>query len=88
MLAEAVVSAVVVLLGVGATVYVVLWALWEGLCALGRGVSWLVDADERRGADSSRGAVPQHGLICRNPSCGHTESRAARFCPKCGTRMQ
>lgn len=88
MLAEAVVSAVVVLMGVGAAVYVVLWALWEALRAVARGLGWLLDIPAGDPTQSPRMAASGERTACRNPACGHIETRAARFCPKCGTRMQ
>ncbi len=87
MLAEAVVSAVVVLMGVGAAVYVVLWALWEALRAAARGLGWLLNVETGDDAQSPRLVTTGARVVCRNPACGHMETRAARFCPKCGTRM-
>lgn len=97
---ELLVMSIAVALSVGVAIYAVAWVLWGVLRACGRGFMWMFgmnDADTNTGAERPIarrvrvGDAPVNELmprVCPNLDCGHVESRAARFCPRCGRRWE
>lgn len=99
---ELLVMSIAVTLSVVVAIYAVLWVVWSALRAVGRGFMWMfgMDDDQARGGAGGGagrptarrirvGESPVDGSmsrVCPNPDCGHVESRAARFCPRCGQR--
>jgi len=80
----------VVILGVAAFFFGVLYMLWEVLATVFRGARRALSPRGRGSKPSPPAARPVRSRtfrVCQNPRCRHVEQRAARFCSQCGGEL-
>lgn len=76
---------VVLVLGCAAFFVGVIYLFCSFLTVLGRGMMAFVFPNRRTG---SQPVLPGRSGVCPNPKCRAVDRRRARYCGRCGTRMQ
>jgi len=83
---EAVIIVLLLVCGIAAFLFGVIYLVGQLLVGIGRGLMALVmpgRCQARRAGAGRRG----FGLICPNPRCQKVERRPAHYCSQCGTSL-